>query len=488
MKTKTTLFILSLAFFINASAQSPTYFIEADDANIQYMGRIDFTNPKAPTYTFPGVSISAKFTGTAISGDFKDYGSGGVQTTNYYNVYIDNLFVKALKVSSSTTNYMLASGLTNTTHTILVTKRTESSVGKSSFKGFYIEGATLETPDAQPIKKIEFIGDSWTCGYGNEVENAENKSFTSVNEDNYSAWGAITTRRLNTQYHCTAYSGRGMYRNNSGTTNGVVSQFYDRIFPDDAASSWDHNKYVPDVCVIHLGTNDFFPEQNSTPNMLDSTAFVTAYINFVTSLRGYYPSAKIVCVIGSSKSDWWPVGLQNLTRWRRYVKAVQYHFNSNNDNEVYFYELAVQSAPYGEDWHPAKHEHIHMADQITPYLQQITGWQDCASVISGNAYMDDCKICVGGNTGNTACIPGSTSTSEFEIAANTFNIFPNPAGSSINIDNANDHTSWTIFNQLGEVVLNGNGKSCSLENIHSGIYHIITVSEEQKSAATFIKK
>ncbi|MCX6182427.1 MAG: electron transporter RnfD, partial [Bacteroidetes bacterium] len=156
------LLILSLTFFIKASGQSPTHFIAADDPNIQYVGRIDFTNPKAPAFSFPGVSISAKFSGTAISADFKDYGAGGATTTNYYNVFIDNLFVKALKVLSSTTNYLLASGLTNSSHTILITKRTETSVGKSSFKGFYIEGIALQTPDALPSKKIEFIGDSWT--------------------------------------------------------------------------------------------------------------------------------------------------------------------------------------------------------------------------------------------------------------------------------------------------------------------------------------
>ena len=267
-KLKTTakriLYILtSIILFSDCIGQTPTNFIPADDPNIQYMGRIDFSNPLAPTYSYPGVTISAKFNGTAISGDFQDYGTGGAQTTNYYNVFIDNVFIKALKIMSSTTTYSLATDLSNTTHTISLTKRTESSVGKSAFKGFYIEGNSLLTPDAMPINKIEFIGDSWTCGYGNELAGTGGQyvGFNSVNEDNYSAWGAITSRRLNAQYHCTAYSGRGMYRNNSGSTSGVIPQVYPRIFPDDANSVWNYNNYIPDVCVIHLGTNDFFPEQ-----------------------------------------------------------------------------------------------------------------------------------------------------------------------------------------------------------------------------------
>jgi lysophospholipase L1-like esterase len=485
-----TLFLLSLLFFIESPAQSPAHFIAADDPNIQYVGRINFTDPKAPTYTFPGVSISTKFTGTAISADFKDYGAGGSTSTNYYNVFIDNVFVKALKVLSSTTNYMLALGLTNTTHSILITKRTESSVGKSSFKGFYIEGVALETPDALPAKKIEFIGDSWTCGYGNEYSGAgANTGFTSKNEDNYSAWGSITSRRLNAQYHCTAYSGRGLYRNNDGNTTTVIPNVYNRIFPDDNTSLWNFSAYIPDVVVIHLGTNDFANEQSwaSNHSALDSASYVNKYIGFISDIRTAYGSAtKIVCVNGSSISIW--SGLDQYNRWNNYMAAIYNHFSGLSDTNVYKFKLATQDAPYGEDWHPAKHEHLHMADQITPYLQQITGWTDCASVAAGNAYLDDCKICVGGNTAQTACTPGNTSTSEIEIAENNFRLFPNPAGNNISIANGNEQTTWTIFNQLGEMVAKGKGANCSLDHLNTGIYRLVSVSNEQQSANSFIKE
>ena len=41
--------------------------IEADNSNLQYMGRIDFTNKKAPLFIYAGSMVKTKFEGTSIS-------------------------------------------------------------------------------------------------------------------------------------------------------------------------------------------------------------------------------------------------------------------------------------------------------------------------------------------------------------------------------------------------------------------------------------
>ena len=93
MKRKLTL-LASLAFLATAnfaSAQAPT--ITANDAKIQYTGRIDYTNPLQPKYAYPSVSIKAKFNGTGITATIHDYGTGAAGTTNYYKVFIDDVIV-----------------------------------------------------------------------------------------------------------------------------------------------------------------------------------------------------------------------------------------------------------------------------------------------------------------------------------------------------------------------------------------------------------
>ena len=67
-----------------------TNFVPANDSNIQYYGRWDMSNPLHPRYSWPGVFIEVKFTGTSI----------GIWTNDnfdYFNVYIDGKFQKVFQ-------------------------------------------------------------------------------------------------------------------------------------------------------------------------------------------------------------------------------------------------------------------------------------------------------------------------------------------------------------------------------------------------------
>jgi lysophospholipase L1-like esterase len=348
----------------------------ADNPNIQYTGRIDFANPKSPVYSFPGVSVKAKFQGNAIDVIIKDYGTGGATTTNYYNIMIDGAVSKVLMVNSTDTIYQAVRNLSDAEHTIEVFKRTESNVGKSSFRGFQLRaGKTLLSLPAASSRRIEFIGDSFTCGYGDEVStNSPNTGFHSVNENNYTAWGALTCRTLSAQYMCTAYSGRGIYRNNNGSVSGTIPTFYNRVHPDYASPLWTLSNFVPDVVVIHLGTNDFAPEAWGTPSMVDSAQFVNAYISFVSTVRSNYPAAHIICTVPNGMSDGYPAGLQAYTRIKRYHHAIVDHHTGLGDTKVYYYALTTQNPPYGEDWHPSNATQLSMSNQITSFIQSVTGW------------------------------------------------------------------------------------------------------------------
>lgn len=355
--------------------------VNASNTNIQYSGRYDKTDPNKIVMTYPGVSIKAKFTGTAVDAVFKDYSLGGTQTTTYFYVIIDNGAPVKLKLLSSQTIYPLATGLAAGTHTVELFKITESSVGKCEFQGFRVaQGESLVTPDAKPSRRVEFIGNSQTCGYGNEVnltaaQLATMGGFASANENNYKAWGAITARNLKAEYSCVAASGRGLYMNNSGTTTGTLPLLYDYTLPDQTALTWDHTRYIPDVIVINLGTNDFAAEAGGLATV-NETTFKTTYVNFVNKLRGYYPSAKIVCSVGVMQSDWYPSGKQHWTRIQSYVSSLVTQINTAGDANVFYYKMEPQAEPYGEDWHPSAATHQAMATAMTNYIKTITGWTD----------------------------------------------------------------------------------------------------------------
>ncbi len=448
-------FILFLFIVLSAkSLKAANTYVQADDPAIQYIGRIDFTNPKAPTFSFPGISIKAMFSGTKISAVIKDFGMGGATTTNYYNVLIDDVVTGKLMVNFMDTLYLLDSGLTNTSHTVELVKRTESSVGKSSFCGFVIQAASLMTLPAMPTYKIEFIGDSWTCGYGNEVSTTSpNTGFHSVNEDNGRSWGYIVAKKFDAQYHATSISGRGMYRNNTGATTGVIPDEFDKTFAGQALPLWNFNSYVPDLLVIHLGTNDFYPQSWATPSMLDSASYVDKYITFINNLRTQYGSStKIICSFGNSETDWYPVGLNQLTHWRNFITAIVAHFNGLGDNEVYKFELSAQASPYGEDWHPTITTHNQMANQIAPYITTITGR-------SASSYQ--------------ASINNIVTLSIIQTAAtNDIIIYPNPTTGEMYFDGISKNTSWTIMDASGRIQKSDKGNKGSIEELQNGIYFL----------------
>ncbi|MDR2964108.1 MAG: GDSL-type esterase/lipase family protein [Bacteroidales bacterium] len=353
--------------------------IAPSDSHIQYSGRVDKSNDAKYVFSHCGVSIRSSFEGSSIAAEFTEYGSGTATGTNYFTIIIDGAVQEnPLQLRPEKHFYTLAENLNDSIHTIEIFKRTESQVGTVTFQGFFIEpGTELHYPRLQSNLKIEFIGNSITTGYGNAAsftaeEVQKNSGFNSVNQNNFMAWGAITTRNLIAQYSCVAYSGRGLFQNNTGSTKGTVPQFYDRVIPDSAQPLWteaDRKNFEPNYIVINVGTNDFYAERvKGRSKYVTQEKFVNAYVDFINTLRSYYPQATIICTVGVMMSDDYPKGAQQWTRIQEYVQAVRRHFVEKGDNRVLYLNLGQQTAPYGEDWHPSIATHQKMAETLTNFI------------------------------------------------------------------------------------------------------------------------
>lgn len=361
-----------------AQKEKPIVF-HADVPEISYAGRIDFTHSKKPSFCHSGVSIKTIFIGSSMQMILEDFADTKDPSMNYYTVIVDGAVQQTLEVHAGKHTYDLVSNLSKEKHTLEIFKRTECMVGASTFHAFKAPEGTVLVKPTNKAHRIEFIGDSFTCGYGNELSIAEppegnpTTGFHSKNENHYLSYSAIVARTLNTEYRCIAYSGRGMYRNNTGSEEGTLPKIYERIFPDEEGSAlWDIKKEIPDVLVVKLGANDFNPE--SRGNELDDKAFVQAYLMFMERLRVYYPKAKIVCLTGVSMSDTWPEGRNCLTRIIQDVQKVVETRKAAGDAAIYYFKLDQQTAPYGEDWHASIPTHQKMAKQLTPLIKEITGW------------------------------------------------------------------------------------------------------------------
>jgi len=331
--------------------------IDADNPNIQYIGRFDRTDPGKAVFDWSGVYIRAAFDGTSCSLRLID-------GNNLYNVTIDDESPVVL-VTDTATVYSLASGLADTVHTVLIEKRTEAWIGKGEFRGFILdEGKNLAGQDPAPDRRIEFIGNSITCGYGVEGESASSP-FEPETENATLSYAALTAKALNADYMMVAYSGRGVVRNYGDanqTSPDPMPSLYDRTCCADSTPVWDFSSWIPQVVVVNLGTNDF-----STQPHPDKSVFQDAYIQLISRVQSNYPGVTVFCVCGPMIGE--PCA--------SYVEEVVDQCQGNGADAVYYIEAPTSLLTMpdrGSDWHPNIQGQQKTADIVVPIIRETMNW------------------------------------------------------------------------------------------------------------------
>ncbi|MDP4274224.1 MAG: SGNH/GDSL hydrolase family protein [Bacteroidota bacterium] len=328
---------------------------------ITYEGRIQF-KADAAVLTWPGNSATIQFKGTEISARLKD-----LDTANYYNVIVDNQVIGRIHTDTLKHSYVLASGLSKGKHILQLFKRTEWDKGKTLFYGFEIpKNVKLLPPPAPKKRKIEFYGNSITCGYAMEDHSGKDSWF-GYYENNYLSYAAITARHFNAQYYCNSKSGIGIL---ISWFPLVMREMYDRLDPVDSTSKWDFTKYTPDIVVINLFQNDSWlvnqPERaefkkNFGVKAPDENQIIAAYRNFVASIRSKYPQASIICALGSMDAT------RNGSPWPGYIsKAVE----QLHDSKIFTHFFPYKNT----SGHPNVAEQKVMADSLIDFIEKNIKW------------------------------------------------------------------------------------------------------------------
>ncbi len=348
-----------------------------DDPDIQYTGRIDFSDARAPKFSAPGVYLKARFRGTSAAVMLEDEFKWG-SNRNYYDVIIDDAPVVKLTPERMVTRYEVASGLENKEHSITLVKRTEASIGYCKFLGFEFAGEILPAPKRR-TRRMEFIGDSITCGTGDEavvnspqcLEDGWGQPYNNVRL----SYGPVLANALGADYHVSAVSGIGLVRNYSFKYDPrPLPEVYDSLFFERTDSpGWDPKKFVPQVIVIALGTNDFSPGDSERPSMEVDT-FVTAYIKFIDKLRGYYPKAEIFCASSPMLGDRWPSPTDTFaTDQKNAITKVVEELNARGDAKVHKV-FVPQIVGMGCTTHPSVDQHAAMASLLEGIITSTLGW------------------------------------------------------------------------------------------------------------------
>lgn len=351
--------LLALLFLFVATARG-SVFIPADHPYIAYVGRVSFTHPASPCFTYPGVQIRTLFEGTSLAMKAKP-------NSGYFMVEIDRGEAFKIGFTENDSILTLAQGLEDKTHEVCITLAYEGYIRRPEFRGFYLdEGKTLPARPVLPSRKIEFIGNSITCGYGTEVDDPQ-APFKDETENHYHTYAAATARALDAQSWVVARSGIGIYRNYNGPKEGspdCMPARYDQTLFSDSTERWDFTRFTPDVVCINLGTNDVSTQP------YDPVRLEEAYRGFLRTVRGHYPKAKIVLLSGCMLKD---RPLKDVTNALDRVAA---EAQAAGDTEVYRFDLTPMdgSLGYGASWHPSKAQQYKCAGELTAFIRSITGW------------------------------------------------------------------------------------------------------------------
>lgn len=332
------------------------------DQNIQYIGRICFDNPERPRFTFPGTQINCRFTGTSMKLWAKP-------KSGYFMAQIDEAEpFKVALMGERDSVVTIATALPAGEHTLRLMYIIEGYELKPDFRGFILDlGARLLPPPALSERTIEFIGNSITCGYGNEsIEMTD--PFEYETENHYLTYAQQTCRALGARAHVVARSGIGVYRSydgpKTGTPENVMTTEYEYTNLYDRSEKWDFSRYQPQLVCINLGTNDL------STNNYDVALLKAAYKRFLSQVRSHNPKAKIVYLCGSM------LGGKELDIARQTLNEVVDEAHKAGDQEVYRFDFTPQTGDlkFGASWHPSIWQHQKMAAELTAFLRQLMQW------------------------------------------------------------------------------------------------------------------
>ena len=303
-------------------------------------------------FGWPGTYFEGRFRGTGVT-------VVAESATEHMRVLVDGKEKLVLKQPGRAEATL--TGLSDGEHVVRLEKLTESQSGGGRFIGFYPAAGASPLPPISRKRAIEFIGDSYTVGYGNTSPTRTcTPQEIHATTDTQQAFGPLLAKRLNADYRVIAYSGFGIVRNYGGGRRGEsLPGLYPRLIPGEAAPvERDGGDWRPQIIVVNLGTNDF-----STPVKADEPwrneaalrkAYRQGYVLFARALMARQPQAKLVLM----GSDAFIADVQAVAQALG-PRARALHFTG--------LDLG------GCDWHPSLADHRALADLLEKTLAERAG-------------------------------------------------------------------------------------------------------------------
>lgn len=287
------LLLLALVAGIGCKREKMTFF-SADDPRLTWHGRTWEENTGYRYLVGSASSLRCMFYGDRCRVWMQNAAPG--EAYNYISIVIDGIRQPRTAMRLDTLFPVdIVPPAPGRSHILELYKETEAVNGAVIISG--VEADSLGTMPVTKKKRIEFIGNSITAGMSSDASAIPCDAGTWYDQHNaYDAYGPRVARNLDMDYMLSAFSGIGIYRNSHGDSP-VMRDIYPSAFlsPNPNSPRWDFNRFTPDIVSICLGTNDFSGGDGPTPRApFDPSQFIPAYVDFISTVHGYYPDAQII--------------------------------------------------------------------------------------------------------------------------------------------------------------------------------------------------
>ena len=389
---------------------------EPDAGNMKILGRTlvhtgENTGRRARYLCYSGSYVEFTFTGRSLSceliSDYCEDQTDGTQYPCYMALYLDHQLVRRFPLMPGRHLYPLLSERENSkrdawkcedpkrddsegndseedvrtmddpggndseedlrTMVVCLVKESEVQYASSGILAFYTDEEAEIRPTDKKDRKIEFIGDSITCGYG--MLGGPEAPFSTETESADDAFAVQCARALDADYQLVSFSGIGVIsryiepEENEPLTDVLMPALYphtDAVLAKRYGwrpESWDFSSFCPQVVVINLGTND----DSYTRGIRErEERFEEEYCEFVRNIHRRNPGAEIVCTFGVMSQRLLP----------RVEEAVQRLSESGVPVRMHREEPMPPGEVTGCDGHPSAPRQRKMAESLTEFLLQ----------------------------------------------------------------------------------------------------------------------
>ncbi len=339
----------------------------ADNKAFSYMGRTDFSDPKAPLFIYPGANVKFGFTGSSLSAEIENISL--TDDPQWIGAVIDGFQHKyELSKESPVQTITLAEGLSEGTHTCMIFKRQAAA---HYFRLRSVQAESVQSLETEYSMKIEYFGDSVSAGECVEAVYYEGmcdpENHHGMYDNSYFSYTFSTARKLSAEFHNNSQGGLSLldhtgyfYGPDIETLTGLEST-YDKLryvpYAPGGVSDWDFSQWTPDFVVFAIGQNDANPNPEKVYDKAFTEKWKARYKEIILDLKARYKTARFIIITTVLKHD---------MKWEYILDELCAELADPDVTRLRF-----RRAGLATDGHPRITEQEEMAGELADYIKKL---------------------------------------------------------------------------------------------------------------------